>query len=48
MSRVAERYHTLLEVGANGGVVPQVEVWRSSRALSRLLSGECDSVGSDT
>jgi sugar phosphate isomerase/epimerase len=37
--RVAERYRALLEVGAKLGVVPMVEVWGFSRALSRL--GEC-------
>jgi 2-keto-myo-inositol isomerase len=37
--RASERYRALLEVGANIGVVPQVEVWGFSRSLSRL--GEC-------
>ena len=37
--RAAERYRALLEVGAQIGVVPQVEVWGFSRSLSRL--GEC-------
>jgi sugar phosphate isomerase/epimerase len=35
----AERYRALLEVGAQIGVVPQVEVWGFSQCLSRL--GEC-------
>src|SRR5262249_19497259 len=35
----AERYRALLEVGAQIGVVPQVELWGFSRSLSRL--GEC-------
>ncbi len=39
LPRVAERYRALLEVGAKMGVVPMVEVWGFSRALSRL--GEC-------
>ncbi len=34
--RAAERYRALLEVGAKIGVVPQVEVWGFSQALSRL------------
>ena len=32
----AERYRELLEVGAQMGVVPQVEVWGFSKTLSRL------------
>jgi sugar phosphate isomerase/epimerase len=32
----AERYRTLLEIGDEWGVVPQVEVWGFSRTLSRL------------
>ena len=34
--KVAERYRDLLEIGDQIGVVPQVEVWGSSRTLSRL------------
>jgi sugar phosphate isomerase/epimerase len=34
--RVAERYRALLELGDQMGVVPQVEVWGSSRTLGRL------------
>ncbi len=34
--RAAERYRTLLEVGEQTGIVPQVEVWGSSRNLHRL------------
>jgi sugar phosphate isomerase/epimerase len=34
--RAAERYRTLLEIGDQIGVVPQVEVWGFSKALSRL------------
>lgn len=33
---VAERYRTLLDQGAQIGVVPQVEVWGFSKTLSRL------------
>ena len=33
---VAQRYRTLLELGDELGVVPQVEVWGSSRTLGRL------------
>jgi hypothetical protein len=32
----AERYRALLEIGAEIGVTPQVEVWGFSTALSRL------------
>jgi 2-keto-myo-inositol isomerase len=39
LPRAAERYRALLEVGAQIGVVPQVEVWGFSRSLSKL--GEC-------
>jgi 2-keto-myo-inositol isomerase len=34
--RAAERYRTLLELGDRMGVIPQVEVWGFSKALSRL------------
>ena len=34
--RAAERYRTLLELGDQTGVVPQVEVWGSSKNLHRL------------
>jgi sugar phosphate isomerase/epimerase len=34
--KVAERYRALLELGDKLDVVPQVEVWGSSRTLSRL------------
>ncbi len=34
--QAAERYRTLLEVGEQTGVVPQVEVWGSSKNLHRL------------
>ena len=36
LSIVAERYRALLELGDQMGVVPQVEVWGSSRTLGRL------------
>ena len=32
----AERYHALLEIGRNAGVVPQIEVWGFSATLNRL------------
>jgi sugar phosphate isomerase/epimerase len=34
--KAAQRYRELLELGAQMGVVPQVELWGSSRNLSRL------------
>src|SRR5262249_25324288 len=34
--KAAERYRALLELGDAMGVVPQVEVWGSSRTLGRL------------
>lgn len=34
--KAAERYHALLELGEQTGVVPQVEVWGFSQTLSRL------------
>ncbi len=34
--RAAERYHDLLAIGANLGIVPQVEVWGFSKSLSKL------------
>ena len=36
LSIVAERFHALLEVGDQTGVVPQLEVWGFSKNLSRL------------
>jgi 2-keto-myo-inositol isomerase len=33
---VAERYHALLEVGRNEGVVPQLELWGHSPAIHKL------------
>lgn len=44
--RVAERYHALLEVGRETGVVPQLELWGFSKTLSRLgevafVAAEC-------
>jgi 2-keto-myo-inositol isomerase len=32
----AERYHALLEVGKDAGVLPQLELWGFSKSLSRL------------
>ena len=34
--KAAERYHKLLEIGAEIGVAPQLEVWGFSKNLSRL------------
>jgi sugar phosphate isomerase/epimerase len=36
LRKAAERYHALLEVGRQQGVVPQVELWGFSLALSRI------------
>ena len=36
LSKAAERYRVLLELGDQTGVVPQVEVWGSSKNLHRL------------
>ena len=36
MLPIAERYRSLLELGDEFGVVPQVEVWGGSKTLSRL------------
>jgi len=39
LDRGAERYRTLLDMGTQIGVIPQVELWGFSRSLSKL--GEC-------
>ncbi len=36
LKKVAERYHTILELGDKMGVVPQLELWGFSQNLSRL------------
>ena len=36
LMKAAERYHTLLELGERMGVVPQVELWGSSKNLHSL------------
>jgi sugar phosphate isomerase/epimerase len=36
LHKVAERYRVLLDLGANFGVVPQVEHWGFARSLSRI------------
>lgn len=36
LARAAERYRALLEIGAQIGVVPQLELWGFSRCLGRL------------
>lgn len=44
--KAAERYRDLLEVGAQIGVIPQVEVWGFSKSLSRL--GETSLVATES
>jgi sugar phosphate isomerase/epimerase len=44
--RAAERYRTLLELGARFGIVPMVELWGFSKSLSRL--GETAQVAIDS
>jgi 2-keto-myo-inositol isomerase len=46
LTRAVERYRALLEIGAQIGVVPQLELWGFSRCLSRL--GECAQVAIET
>jgi sugar phosphate isomerase/epimerase len=46
LNKVAERYRALLEIGANLGVVPQVELWGFSRSLRRV--GEAVHVALDS
>ena len=46
LSRAAERYRTLLELGQEMEVIPQLELWGHSQALSRLgellfVASEC-------
>ncbi|MES2789763.1 MAG: sugar phosphate isomerase/epimerase family protein [Planctomycetota bacterium] len=36
LSKIAERYHALCEVGRQVGIVPQLEVWGFSKTLSKL------------
>lgn len=36
LDRVAERYHAVLELGREMGVIPQIEFWGASANLSRL------------
>lgn len=36
LRKAAERYREILEIGANIGVVPQLEVWGFSKSISRL------------
>lgn len=43
---VADRYRALLELGRETGVVPQIEIWGSSRNLSRLGEAVCAAVES--
>ena len=44
--QAAERYRTLLEAGAQIGVVPQLELWGFSKNLGRL--SECVAVAMET
>ncbi|MGD0259681.1 MAG: sugar phosphate isomerase/epimerase family protein [Verrucomicrobiota bacterium] len=46
LMKVAERYRALLEAGEQIGVVPELELWGSSKNLSRL--GECVCVAMET
>jgi 2-keto-myo-inositol isomerase len=46
LSKVAERYRALLEIGASVGVVPQVELWGFSRLIRRV--GEAMQVALDS
>lgn len=46
LSRAAERYRALLELGEKMGVVPQLELWGFSKSLSRL--GEVLLVAAET
>jgi 2-keto-myo-inositol isomerase len=46
LSKIAERYRALLELGDQIGVVPQVEVWGSSRTLGRLGEAACVAIES--
>src|SRR5664279_3335642 len=46
LAQAAERYRALLEVGAQLGMVPQLELWGFSKNLGRL--GECVAVGMET
>jgi sugar phosphate isomerase/epimerase len=46
LAQAALRYRALLEIGEKIGVVPQLELWGFSRALSRL--GECAQVAIDS
>jgi len=36
LMKAAERYHALLELGERTGIIPQIEVWGSSKNLHRL------------
>jgi 2-keto-myo-inositol isomerase len=46
LTRAAERYGALLEIGAQIGVIPQVELWGHSRVLNKL--GQCAQVAIDS
>jgi 2-keto-myo-inositol isomerase len=41
LSKIAERYRELLDLGDQIGVVPQVEIWGFSRTLGRLGEAAC-------
>ncbi len=36
LDKIAQRYHTLCEVGRGIGIIPQLEVWGFSKTLSKL------------
>jgi sugar phosphate isomerase/epimerase len=46
LSRAAERYRALLEIGDQLGIVPELELWGFSKNLNRL--GECVCVAVET
>ena len=46
LAQAAERYRTLLEAGAQIGVVPQLELWGFSKNLGRL--SECVAIAMET
>lgn len=46
LMKIAERYHALLEVGRQTGVLPQLEIWGPSKNMSRI--GEAVYVASES
>jgi len=47
ISRIAERYRALLDLGAEVGVVPQLEVWGFSRVVGRLSDAVAIAIEAD-